>query len=95
MATESTLDVASTFHNRQIAEDALSQLLEVNTRRIERWLVDGQRSLVIDGRMSHPVGVAITRDAAGPVEAAGIRLVLKRSATMTTGYRIHTAMVEL
>ncbi|MEO7260103.1 MAG: RNase A-like domain-containing protein [Jatrophihabitantaceae bacterium] len=94
LATEPHLEVASTFHNRQIAENALSRLLDVNTRGIQRWLGEGAKSLVLDGRMSHPVGVAIMREAAGPVEASGIRLVLKRSAAMTTGYRIHTAMVE-
>ncbi|HEY0167232.1 MAG TPA: RNase A-like domain-containing protein [Jatrophihabitans sp.] len=95
LATEPNLGIASTFHNRQIAESSLSQLLDANARGVERWLVDGSRSLVLNGRMPHPVGVAIIREAVGPVEASGIRLVLKRSATMTTGYRIHTAMVEL
>jgi uncharacterized protein YukE len=95
LATEPNLYAASTFHDRQIAENSLSQLLQVNAHGVERWLAGGSRSLVLRGRMSDPVGIAVLRDAAGPVEASGIRLVLKRSTSTTTGYRIHTAMVEL
>jgi hypothetical protein len=95
LATEPHLDIVSTFHDRQIAENALSQLLDVNARGIQRWLADGPRTLVLNGRMPHPVGVAIMREVAGPVQASRIKLVLKRSPAMTPGYRIHTAWVEL
>jgi uncharacterized protein YukE len=95
LATEPHLDVVSTFYDREVAENALSHLLEVNARPVQRWLAHGSRSLVLVGRMPHPLGVAIRREVPDPVEAFRVKAVLKRSATMATGYRIHTAMVEL
>lgn len=94
LATEPDLDTASTFFNREAAENALSEVLEANAREIQRWLAHGPKGLVLTGRVPHPVGFAVLRGAAGPVEAAGIGLVLRRCATMSTGYRIHTAMVR-
>jgi uncharacterized protein YukE len=95
LATEPELQAASTFYDRQSAETALSAFMDANSAEITRWLASGTRSLALTGWSSQAVGVAILRGAAGPVEAAGIRLILRRSAQMSTGYRIHTAMVEL
>jgi Bacterial CdiA-CT RNAse A domain len=94
LATEPYLDAASTFYNRQIAENVLSEHLDANVREISRWLARNSKTLVVHGRVPQPVGVVIVRNSPGLVRGLGIRLVLKRSAAMTMGYRIHTAMVE-
>jgi len=95
LATEPRLDMASTFFTREAAENVLTQLLDANAREIQHWLVHGPKGLVLTGRVPHPIGFAVLRGATGPVEAAGIRLVLRRNVTMSMGFRIHTAMVEL
>jgi hypothetical protein len=95
LATRPDLDAASTFLNRQVAESALSEVLGANAREISRWLAGNTKTLVLVARMSHPVGAVVGRKSAGPVLGRGIKLVLKRSSAFATGYRIHTAMVEL
>jgi hypothetical protein len=95
LATEPRIRAASTFYDRQSAETVLAAFLGANAAEIRRWLASGTRSLILTGRSSDPVGVALLRGVPGPVAASGIRMVLRRSATITTGYRIHTAMVEL
>lgn len=95
LATEPHIKAASTFYDRQTAETALSTLMDANAAEITRWLGSGTRSIILTGRTSQAVGIALLRGAARTVEAAGIKLVLKRSPTMSMGYRIHTAMVEL
>jgi uncharacterized protein YukE len=95
LATEPHITAASTFYDRQTAEITLSAFMDANAAEIARWLPGGSKTLVLIGRAVHPVGPVILRGAPRPVEASGIRLVLKRNPTMSTGYRIHTAMVEL
>jgi hypothetical protein len=95
LATKLNLDIASTFFDRRTAESALSGLLKDNADEIRHWLAGGTPSFILIGRTARPVGVVVARGGAGSIAASGIRLVLRRSATMSTGYRIHTAMVEL
>jgi uncharacterized protein YukE len=93
LATEPHLRAASTFYDRQTAENAIAQLLDDNGSGVSRWLAGTERSLSVVGSMSQGVGTAITRTSAAPVEAAGVKVILKRSSSMPTGFRIHTAMV--
>ena len=86
-------EIVSTFHSRQVAENALSGILDANARQLQRWLASGTKTLVLTGRVSQPLGLAILRGVASPIEATGIKLVLKRSPAMSIGFRIHTAMV--
>ncbi|MBV9823802.1 MAG: hypothetical protein JO144_16350 [Actinobacteria bacterium] len=95
LAVEPYLDLASTFFDRQTAEDALSQLLADNDRDVQRWLRSGSYRFTLIQKALQPVGRAIMRDVADSMPAAGMKLVLRRSSSMPTGYRIHTAMVEL
>jgi len=95
LATEPDLDVASTFSDRQTAENALSELLDDHARDIQRWLSGGAHRFALSQRVSYPVGRVLMRGVAASMPASGIELVLRRSAAMPTGYRIHTAMVEL
>lgn len=96
LATEPGISAASTFHNRQAAEASLSKLIHTEAREIDRWLRGSDSDLLLKGRATHSIGFVITRGATRPIEACGIRLVLRRSSAMNDlNYRIHTAMVTL
>lgn len=93
LATEASITAASTFKDRQAAESALSTFMDANSSKIARWLQGRDPEVVLRGHAAHPVGIVIPRGTARPVEATGIRLVLRRSSALGIGYRIHTAMV--
>jgi hypothetical protein len=93
LALEPRITAASTFYDRQSAESALSAFMEANAPKITRWLQGGDSEVVLRGRAAHPLGIVISRVPTRPVEATGIRLVLRRSSDLRIGYRIHTAMV--
>ncbi len=93
LATEPHIQAASTFHDRQTAETALSIFLDARATKVSGWLQGHDPELVLRGRAADPLGVLIPRVSARPMEASGIRLVLRRSPELGIGYRIHTAMV--
>jgi hypothetical protein len=93
LATEAHIGVASTFHDRQTAETAISGLLEENQRTVDRWLHGRIDRLVLRGRTDTPAGVLILRGTYDPVPGHGIKIVLQRSAKMENGYLLVTAMV--
>jgi hypothetical protein len=93
LATEPGIKAASTFYDRQSAESVLSGFIDANASEITRWLRDGSYELILQGHAARPVGLVIPRAATRPVEATGIRLVLRRSPKTGIGFRIHTAMV--
>jgi uncharacterized protein YukE len=91
--TEPHIQAASTFYDRQSAETALATFMEANASTIARWLRGSESEVVLRGRAAQSLGIVIPRVIARPVEATGIRLVLRRSSDLTIGFRIHTAMV--
>jgi Bacterial CdiA-CT RNAse A domain len=95
LATEPHIDAASTFYNREVAEESLSTVLYDNKRRIATWLSTPTKELILSGRAAEPVGVMTVRESSTVQEANGIRLVLRQSSRLAIGYRIHTAMVTM
>jgi len=93
LATEPDLDNASTFFDRQTAENSLARLLHDNNPEVQRWLQGRRYSFALVGSMPQPVGIVIPRQGAGPVEATAVKLILRRTPSMPTGFRVHTAMV--
>jgi hypothetical protein len=93
LATEPGIKAASTFYDRQSAEKALVELIDANWSEITRWLRGGGFELMLDGRAARAHGIVLIRSATRPVEAVGIRLILRRSPNTGIGFRIHTAMV--
>jgi hypothetical protein len=93
LATEPVLQAASTFYDRQTAETAIAQMVDDNSSGVSRWLAGKERSLSVVGSMPQPVGTVIRRTSATPVQAAGVKVILKRSSLLPVGFRIHTAMV--
>lgn len=93
LATEPDLTAASTFYDRQTAENALTHALHDNGPRVRRWLSGRARSLGVRGSMPQPVGVVLYRSGTAPVEATGVKVLLRRAESMPAGFHVYTAMV--
>jgi hypothetical protein len=79
LATEPGIKAASAFYDRQSAENALVELIDANWSELTRWLRGGGFELILTGRTARAHGVVLIRSVTRPVEAGGIRLVLRRS----------------
>ncbi|HEY0166381.1 MAG TPA: RNase A-like domain-containing protein [Jatrophihabitans sp.] len=93
LATEPHIKGASTFYDRQAAENAVSGLLGANQAAINRWLSGRRAYLKLEGRYSEPLGTLVLPKSAVGAEASGIRVILRRADTLNMGFYIHTAMV--
>ncbi|MBV9823889.1 MAG: hypothetical protein JO144_16790 [Actinobacteria bacterium] len=93
LATEPTLRAASTFYDRQTAEEAVGSLLRSNQKGITSWLTRGGFQVSLIGRYSTPIGRMVERDTDALTEEAGIKVVLRRSPEMANGFCVYTAMV--
>ena len=93
LATEPGIQAASTFYDREVAEEAVSDLLSRNRRTVNGWLVRQQRQLILTGRSNRSLGVLILRGSSVAREESGIKVILRRTPTLGVGYYVHTAMV--
>jgi hypothetical protein len=92
LATEPHIPGASSFYNREVAEQSLSDLLKTHDRRIQSWLAGPKPTLAISAPSSRACGIVLA-PGTNPIESSVIRVVLRRSDALGLGYRIHTAMV--
>ena len=90
LATDSRISAASTFTNRATAEAAVSTVLDSNTVAIQSFLKSSDRVLVLNGSLSGPVGINLSRGFTNAVSVSNVRVVLQRDTSMSTGYRIVT-----
>jgi hypothetical protein len=78
---ERNISAASTWTDRETAEQAVDTALEQNRSKIDRWLnrEGGHPNLVIDydGEPSHPIGRSLRRDADRPEPCAHATIVLR------------------
>ncbi len=78
---ERNISAASTWTDRETADDAVGAALEQNRSKVERWLnrAGGHPNLVIDydGDASHPVGRSLRRNADQPEPCAHATIVLR------------------
>jgi len=94
LATEPKLKAASTFYDRQIAEEAISGVLKAHRGTVNRWLARGGFQLDLIDRYSTSIGRVVERNSVTITEEAGIKVVLRRSPDMPTGFCVYTAMVS-
>jgi len=90
LATEPGLSAASTFHDREAAERAISEALARNRARIEEWLGTPSRGIRVTARVTVR-GSTLGRDNDELAEVSRVMVVLRRDSGFTSGYRIHTA----
>lgn len=80
---ERNIAAASTWADRETAENTVGAAIEQNREKIERWLSrsGGHPNLVIDydGDPSHPIGRSLRRDADQPEPCSHATVVLKWS----------------
>jgi hypothetical protein len=95
LATEPHITGASSFYNREVAENALAALLHHNWGKVATWLSTSKQELILSGQTDSAIGMVILRDSSVPVDARGIRLIIRRSPALPAGFRIHTAMVTM
>jgi uncharacterized protein YukE len=93
LATEPDITGASTFYNREVAENSIAEVLKAHAKSIRRWLAGAEGKLIIMGSASQVCGLVLRRPEGDPIESAAVRAVLRRSDALGLGYRIHTAMV--
>jgi hypothetical protein len=93
LGTESNLKAASTFYNREVAEESLRGLLLSHQVPVARWLAGTSGKMTLEGRLPKPIGVLITPTSVALTQGNGIRAILRRSKTSGVGYYIYTAMV--
>ena len=93
LATEPDIRGASSFYDREVAEQSISDLLKANRSEIERWLRTDGKKVVLTGTASRALGSCLSRATEEITEGTGIRLVLRRDPGAHEGYRIQTAMV--
>jgi len=93
LAAEPALKGASTFYDRQTAENLISQLLESNRALINRWLAGPKSQLRLKGRSTVGLGTLLLPGSSIVAEASGVRVILKRSDDLGLGFYVHTAMV--
>ncbi len=92
LAVEPHIKSASTFYNREVAENSIAEVLKAHDKWIRSWLVGPERRLIVSSPVSRACGIVLA-PGADPIESAVIRVVLRRSDALGLGYRIHTAMV--
>jgi hypothetical protein len=93
LATEPHIRGASTFYDRQTAENAISSLLRQNQRKVDRWLAGQRGKLRLEGMSQEPLGLLISRGYGIASPARGIRVILRRTDALSIGFYLHTAMV--
>jgi len=93
LTTEPHITAASTFYDREVAEESIHELIAMHDAPIARWLADGSGKLVLEGSLPRPIGILIIPGSATTAPGNGIRVILRRSRVTGTGFYIHTAMV--
>jgi hypothetical protein len=93
---ERNISAASTWTDRETAEQVIGIALAENHEKIDRWLqrTEGHPNLVIDyaGDPAHPIGRSVRRDADQPEPCAHATIVLKW--TGRNDYYVLTAYPE-
>jgi hypothetical protein len=90
LATEPGLRGASTFADREAAEQAVSQVLRLNRAWLESWLSTPSQGIRLSSQVRGE-GLTLMRDGTEVPEVSRVIVVLRRSSALRDGYRIHTA----
>ncbi|VXD24093.1 conserved hypothetical protein [Planktothrix serta PCC 8927] len=94
LATQITLPRASSFLNREIAEQAISDAINANQTQITNWLSGNSSRLQINHTATNPIGVTLTRGAPSTVPDHNLQILFRRDSTLRLGYYILTAYPE-
>lgn len=90
LANEPRISGSSSYYDRGIAENAVSQALDANQTAISTWLNGSAGRLRIDHTLPNPVGISVSRGATSAIDVNSTRTILVRDPSMPTGYKILT-----
>ncbi|WUR12420.1 DUF4214 domain-containing protein [[Empedobacter] haloabium] len=90
LANEPRIIGSSSYYDRGIAENAVSQALDANQTAISTWLNGSAGRLRIDHTLPNPVGISVSRGATSAIDVNSTRTILVRDPSMPTGYKILT-----
>jgi hypothetical protein len=82
---------ASSFPDRATAESSVASVLQAHDATVAEWLRSTSGGLRLASDFAEPIGrmaVAATGDV---IDVSGVAVILRRSAKMSGGYRVHTA----
>jgi len=85
----------SSFTDRAVAEQAISDTIKANQLTIEAWLnANPTTNLSIEYTASNPVGISLRRGSTSAVPAYSVLVVLKPAPSSSTKYYILTAYIK-
>jgi hypothetical protein len=90
LANEPKISGSSSYYDRAMAENAVSQALDANQSAISTWLNGSAGRLRIDYTLPDPVGISVSRGATSAIDVNSTRTILVRDPSMPTGYKILT-----
>jgi hypothetical protein len=90
LAAEPKISGSSSFYNREVAENVVSQMLDSNNTKIVDWLNGSGGRLRLDQTFSDLTGISVSRGAQSAVDVGSARVILVRDPSMSTGFKILT-----
>lgn len=92
-ATEPNIRGASTFYDRQTAENSISELIRSERPTVNRWLAGPRPQLELAGREQRHLGILLRPGAQVATKERGLKVILRKTPALGIGFYIHTAMV--
>jgi hypothetical protein len=92
LAADPDIKSVSTFYSRELAETSISGLIKAKQPTINRWLSGQRHQLELVGRGDQKLGLLL-RQGFKPTQADGLKVILRRTPAINTGFYVHTAMV--
>lgn len=88
---EPNRQLASSFYDRQTAENSISDLLAASQTKIDAWLTGGSPKLTLYGSSDRPIGITVARVDSSISHVSALVTCLRKDPTMSIGYRIQTS----
>lgn len=94
LTAQIALPRASSFTDRETAEQAISDAINANQTQITKWLADTAARLQINYTAANPIGISLARGATSTLAVQSLQVILRRDSTVSLGYYILTAYPE-
>ncbi|MCU1377014.1 MAG: Rhs family protein, partial [Actinomycetia bacterium] len=99
LKTEPHITGASTFHNHDEANKSVQLVLDRRASEIKAWLANPKLKKPQPFELTHSdigpdhgsIGLVLERTASALKPGAGVRIILRKDATMPEGFRVKTA----
>jgi hypothetical protein len=82
---------ASSFPDEETAESSVASVLHAHEATVAEWLRSASGGLRLASDFTEPVGRMAVAATGEVIDVTGVVVILRRSAEMPGGYRVHTA----